>query len=224
MKIHIPKPIYVALGILLVVGGWYGAKLLLSRHDAHTLSLVDAEIQTQKSQLVYIADITRQNGADESTTKIIVDCGSSYRQRFDTLLDSLSTTITPAELRELDGLFYKCGRFYAERKAIMAARLDREVDRYVALKELRRGIRPESTDITAELAAWQAIADAEQKWADYFNGLVTHQGTIITLLQNGKRTTSPEVMAILSDANASRQQMEILGIQIQAERDTLAKI
>ena len=224
MRKYVPSLVSTALGIIFVAALWFGGVHLLARHDAHTVQLVDDEVSKQKAVLVYVADLTRQNSADDATNKIVADCNTTDRQRFDTLLDLLSKNISETELKELNGLFYQCGRFYAERKAMMASRLTREVTTYKTLKNLRAAIQADNVDYAPELAAWQSIADAEQKWADYFNELVTHQGTIITLLLEGKRTTSPEVVAVLGDASAARQQMELLGIQIQGYRETLSKI
>ena len=68
------------------------------------------------------------------------------------------------------------------------------------------------------------IAEAESKWSAYFNELVTHQGTIISLLSNGKQQTSPEVIVVLGDVKSAREQMEVLGVQIQGYRETITKL
>ncbi len=224
MKIHKKYILYFGFGVVVVGILWFVVQALFAYHDTHTLQLIDEQVAAERAVLVYVADLTRQNGVDEATNKIVADCNGADRQRFDTLLDQLSKTVSPAELTELTGLFGKCGNFYAERKSIMAARLHVEVQHYSLLKNLRTAITRDTADTNAELAAWQQVAEAELKWSDYFSELVTYQGTIITLLSNGKRATSPEVVAVLSDVKSAREQMEILGIQIQGYRETIAKL
>ena len=216
MKIHKKYILYFGFGVVVVGILWFVVQALFVYHDKQTLQLIDEQVAAERAVLVYVADLTRQNGVDEATNKIVADCNGADRQRFDTLLDQLSKTVSPAELTELTGLFGKCGNFYAERKSIMAARLHVEVQHYSLLKNLRAAITRDTADTNAELAAWQQVAEAELKWSDYFSELVTYQGTIITLLSNGKRATSPEVVAVLSDVKSAREQMEILGIQIGA--------
>jgi hypothetical protein len=224
MKIHKKYLLNFAFGLAVIGILWFVVQALFAYHDVRTLGLIDEQVAAERAVLVYVADLTRQNGVDEATNKIVADCNGADRQRFDSLLDQLSKTISQSELTELTTLFGKCSNFYAERKSIMAARLSLEVQRYTVLKNLRNAIRVEKGDTMTELTAWQQVADAEQKWSDYFSELVTHQGTIITLLSNGKRATSPEVVAVLSDVKSAREQMEILGIQIQGYRETIAKL
>src|SRR5690606_5572118 len=119
-----------AVGIL-IIGFLYITQTLFAyvvrEQNEETLLSVDLRIAEQELLLVTIADLARRTEADAVTNRIVVDCSADERREFDTLLDTLGLSITPAELRQLDTLFYKCGSFYADRKAVMAARLYREV-------------------------------------------------------------------------------------------------
>lgn len=218
----------VALPILIILvivfGLRFGIQQLLLAHDTATITTIDEAIKSQLVVVVETADLTRQNVADQALEKIIVDCNTSDRQRFDTLLDSLQKNISAVELNELTILFYKCGYFYAERKGVMAARLDREIETLKNLYALRTQIQPLTGALATEIDTWKNIAIAEQKWATYSKDLVEEQGAIIDLLRAGKTTTSTEVAAILTKASNARSQMEILGTQIQGYRQSIQSI
>lgn len=214
----------VTVSIIILLGVRVLIQTLIKNHDSVTLHIIDTEIIQQRARVVATADLTRQNGADAETEQIVSDCKGVDRQRFDTLLDSLSQSITTVELAELDVLFYKCGNFYAERKSVMSARLHREVAFFADLLSMRSHINPYDAPTNEEIQAWQKIATAELTWSKYFNDLVTYQGTIITLLRSGKAAAAPDVVAVLSQVKNARQQMEVLGSEIKGYRDTTTKI
>lgn len=214
-----------ALVILVVVFGLrFGIQQLLRAHDTATITTIDEAIKSQLAIVVGTADLTRQNAADQALERIIIDCNTTDRQRFDTLLDSLQKNISATELNELTILFYKCGYFYAERKGVMAARLGREIETLENLYALRNQIQPLAGTLATEIDTWKNIAVAEQKWASYSKDLVEEQGAIIDLLRAGKTTTSVEVATILAKATNARSQMEILGTQIQGYRQSIQSI
>lgn len=215
----------VVLSILvLFIVAYVVVPKIFAHHDASRISIIDTAVNAQKSTLITIADLTRQNNGDSEINAAIVDCKTDERNRFDTLLDTLSKTISPSELTELDSLFFKCADFYSLRKSVMTVRLRHEVAEYSALKKMRNEIEPYARDTSAELQAWQKISDSETKWSSYFNDLVTEQGAIIALFRAGKNASSPEVLTILAEVKNARSQMEILGSQITEYRSSIASI
>ncbi len=185
---------------------------------------IDIQIKDQELALVEIADLTRQNGADEVTEDIVVDCAPTERQRFDNLLNQLSNTITKSELTELDGLFFKCGRFFADRKAIMAVRLEREVSVYSHYVVLRGQLIGPDEVLTKRHQLWEQVAKDELALATEFNQLVDLQREIIMTLLAGKDRTSPEISATLARVSDVRNSMTIRVSQIEGARAELRSL
>ncbi len=183
--------------------------------NSKTIATLDAAILIQSDNLRGLAEITRVNGADATTDRIITDCSAGERERFDTLLDKLQANISETELNELTTLFYSCGSFFADRKAVMATKLQREVEILSDYIDLRSIVSGKSSEGASQLEAWKKLAESELKTAEYFKDLVQLQGKIIILLGNGQTPTSPEVLAILSQVNTVRGQMLVLSDQIE---------
>ncbi len=177
---------------------------------------LDAKVAEQELLLSKISELTRTNGADEITEKIIVDCTATERARFDALLDQLSGSISGQEIKELDTLFYKCARFYADRKSVMAARLHREVEVYEEYVRLYGYIRNEvSVDLEKRVVVWRQVADSELTLAGYFNDLVRLQGNIITALLQGQSKESTDIKNTLSEVAITRDKMTMLTKQLE---------
>jgi hypothetical protein len=188
-----------------------------------TLAL-DAAIAKQELVLTNIADLTKQNNADEITEKIVVDCQPTERARFDVLLGKLSNQITPAELSELDTLFFRCGRFYADRKAVMAARLVREVSVYKEYIALRDRVLNTNDSLSDRVTLWQRVADDELTLANSFASLVDAQRDIIMALLAGKQANSPEVASTLTKVTETKNNMTVTIKQIENARSELSAI
>lgn len=211
--------ILLVFGIKHLVGEW------IMNKNEKTLLTVDLQIAKQELLLTTVADLTRKTEADEITSRIIVDCIPDERQRFDTLLDSLSVQISNTELKELDTLFYKCGNFYSNRKAVMSARLYREVEVYNEYVKLRASLINADDPVLSERAIlWLKLADSELIFADHFSTLVELQGDIITALLAGSSRDSVSITATLDEVNATRVQMTILGRQIDSYRDIMQSV
>lgn len=203
------------LTVVLLIALYFVVRYTVDVQNRDTLATINETILTQEKLLISLAEVTRVNGADAATERIIVDCSSAERQRFDTLLDLLSANIAKSELTELNTLFYKCGSFYADRKSVMATRLIREVEIFSDYLDLRAILSNQNSDESAKLDAWKKLAEAELKTAEYFNQLVVLQGAIISQLNAGASATSPAVVATLNEVSSVRGQMLILGTQIE---------
>jgi len=122
---------FIIVGGLLVLSILLGMYIASERVDSYE---VTARVQVAEQQVVLntIAETISRNGADSVTESVIKDCPVNERVRFDNLLGRLDAGLGVAELRELDGLFNSCASFFADRKSLMAARFDREVEVYEA--------------------------------------------------------------------------------------------
>ena len=101
MKANTKRISLIIAGVItLFIISFFGIKQYLYGQSKLALTQIDAAISAQELLLVKLADITRVNGADAPTERIIVDCKATQRQRFDVLLDSLSGAITAVELAE----------------------------------------------------------------------------------------------------------------------------
>jgi hypothetical protein len=226
MKQKISVAVVIALLLLLIVG----ATTVLVRQkvaeaNEKTILALEAQVANQERLIFQIAELTKTSGADVITQKIVVDCSANERARFDSLLDSLSGSITQAEIKELDSLFYKCARFYADRKSVMAARLVREVEVFAEYNRLYQYIKNSDTDETyTRVVLWQQLAESEMSLAGHFNTLVALQGDIITALLNGQTKDSTDIKNTLVQVAETRDQMTMLTKQIENFQTELRSI
>jgi hypothetical protein len=213
----------LAAGVLLYIVQLYTNATVETKLEAASLAL-EANIAEQEVVLVTIADLAKQSGADEITEQIVVDCSAAERQRFESLLDKLSGTITRTELLELDSLFFACGSFFADRKAVMVARLIREVAVYRDYIALRNRVLSADTVDEERVLLWQRIADDELMLSSDFNKLVDLQRDIIMALLAGKSRDSAEIATTLTAVTETRNNMTVRIQQIENTRAELLSI
>jgi hypothetical protein len=214
-----PIPPYLVITLILASTAAY---VLIDRYiDTRTqaaLVAVEAAITEQEKTLVTVADQTKQNKPDDITKSYLVDCPPQNRDRFDLLLNKLSTSIAANELEELRVLFYQCSTYYSDIKSIMSAKLTREVALYGEYIDLAKTISGGREDFERRLEMWGKIADAEQNNAQHFADLVTYQEEIIEALRAGKTPSDAAITDILNKVQTTRDQMVILSQQIDTYR------
>lgn len=213
--------IFISIIIFVTIVSFYAMQKYVEKTNTETINRITHAVTTQELNLQSMAELTRSNGADAVTDRFISDCKAVERQRFDTLLDALSQNISREDLTELNTLFYSCGSFYADRKSIMAIKLDQEVEHLHDLQNILATISTIPKEQISGAATWKEIAEAELKTAEYFKTLVALQGSIITDLLSGKRTDSPELIATLTEVNSVRGQMVVLSKQIEVSKEKL---
>ncbi len=216
---------FIIVGLLLLVWGisLYTDSVVAKKLDSTSLAL-EANIAKQELVLATIADLTKRNEADEITERIVVDCSPTERQRFETLLDKLSSSITRAELTELDSLFFACGRYFADKKSVMAARLAREVSVYEEYISLRSRILSTNDELADRVSLWQRVADDELTSAADFTRLVELQRDIIMALMAGKSRDSEEITNTLRNVTEIKNNMTVRVQQIETTRRELQTI
>jgi hypothetical protein len=216
---------FIIVGLLLLLWGisLYTDSVVAKKLDSTSLAL-ETNIAKQELVLATIADLTKRNEADEITERIVVDCSPTERQRFETLLDKLSSSITRTELTELDSLFFVCGRYFADKKSVMAARLAREVSVYEEYISLRSRILSTNDELTERVSLWQRVADDELTSAADFTRLVELQRDIIMALMAGKSRDSEEITNTPRNVTEIKNNMTVRVQQIETTRRELQTI
>lgn len=181
-------------------------------------------ISEQEVLLASIAEIVARNGADEVTERIIRDCSLSERIRFDELLSSLDKSLNKTQLVELERLFGRCGNFFAERKSVMAARLEREIQIYQMFVNQLNNITKTDTSAEYSVEEWITLSELETKQSQLFLELVAVQDRIITLLLEGKLASSEEVQNTLQEANQIQQSLLVANSQASSIRSSLVSL
>lgn len=155
------------------------------------------QISDQQALLAAIAETTARNGADAVTESIVKDCAPAERIKFDTMLGQLDAGLTNSQLVELESLFGRCAAFFSEKKAVMVARLTREIEIYENYVNQLSVIKDKEMSPSFSVEKWQALAAGERKQSELFAELVNLQDQIISALLEGKTANSPEIKEIL---------------------------
>jgi hypothetical protein len=189
----------VAVAVVLGVGV---AEYNQGDAEAHIEKLITA----QESILKNLASITGRNGADTIIESIVSDC--SRRTEYEALLMSLET-LSKKDLIASQNLFEVCGNFYAERKALMVAKLERELEVYTDYVALLSQFR-EDPERMQKLEKWKELVSMEGTRSSLLNDQVLIQSQIITYLISGSSVLSKEVVALVQDAGEIN---DLLGVQ-----------
>jgi len=217
MKEHISIRVQVALGLLCVVfsilvGVFVAHNNIQDFEEAIRIRLVE-----QRSVLISLAELTDSNGADESISQIITDC--SRRNEYESLLITLDT-LSQRELLTLQTLSDSCGGFYSERKALMVAKFERELESYKDLITLLTLLTRTDIDIY-ELSRWNELFLLEKNRSTLLTDQNLLQEKIITLLISGATPTSVSVQKLVAEAREIAQLLMTNGQTIDSIRESL---
>ncbi len=195
----------VLLGtFLLLAFASVGGILIARERLAELRGELLVQASEQRTLLNTIAETTARNGADTVTERIVIDCTVDERTKFDSLLSRLNDGLPKSDLAVLERLFGRCGSFYAQRKAVMVARLEREVEvyaNYVAQLQEVGGVDTEEYKLTV----WQSLVEDEKIQSKEFGSLVAQQDSIISALLAGRSPASPEIVSILEEVKRVQQ-------------------
>lgn len=193
--------IIVGLLILSVLLGMYIASERLDSFE------ITARVQVAEQQAVLstIAETIARNGADSVTESVVKDCAVAERMRFDALLGRLDSGLSQPELAELNQLFGLCASFFADRKALMVVRFEREFNAYQQQVDLLDTVTLADEHKKAQLEEWRALLVLEQEQSQLFTELVSAQKQIIDELISGKSSASAEIVAILTTVAETRE-------------------
>ncbi|MAZ30310.1 hypothetical protein CL655_03440 [bacterium] len=166
------------------------ASLYIEQSQRTTVLTLERAIAKQEQRLTTLAELTAQNRADAVAEVIIRDCSPDSRRQFEQLLNNLAN-LTATELDDISRLFDACGGFFAERKAVIVARLEREFEVYNEYVSLLTALEPAAVSEYPVLT-WQSLVDFERERGDLLSEQVDIQGEIIVILQTG--VPDPDVL------------------------------
>jgi len=213
LKNHPYSTALIVLALALIAGSWV----------AHTgqkrfSEALEVELIEQREIMSSLAVVTDRNGADETISKIVIDC--PRRDAFEALLITLGT-LPKQELLSAQSLFESCGSFYPTQKALMVMRLEREYDEYVRLLELKATLVGGSDTSEEERAVWEELLSFEKTRSSLLTEQTELQGTIINELLKGLRPTSTEVRALVSEAQEIAELLSVYDKRIDELRTKL---
>ena len=183
--------------------------------------LTRAQVAEQETVLATIAEVTARNGADAVTESVIRDCTQTERSSFDSLLGRLDAGLSTTELSDLERLFGRCGRFYAERKSVMVARLEREIEVYASLIAQASVVAGRDQSEAFQLPAWQNLSELESRQSELFTELVNIQDEIISTLLTGGASQQETLANIKAAAKEAQENLALVNTQAAAVRAEL---
>ena len=206
MKDYIQTHIHIAsylaiIALAMVIGTGYAMYV-----NKEVESFVRKQMQEQLVYMLELAEITDRNGADADIENIITDC--ERRNEYESLLIRLGT-LPKKDLVTVQNLFESCGSFYAERKALMVAKLDREFKNLSDLNDFMKIVNEKSTDMN-ELQEWNELLTLEKTRSALLTDQGTLQADIISELISGNNPSSKEVSALVREA---QDISELLSVQ-----------
>lgn len=212
------------IGIVLFLAisvSYFLSEYLVDQQQSDYVQALELRISEQHLLLFSLAEITKRGGADEVVAEVVVDCTVPERQRFDRLLDSLSSTLPAVELRELELLYNRCGSFFYDRRVVMTARMEREIVLLAEFLDLLDTLKTVPDSQRERLGDWQLLVESETTMNQHFGKLVSLQGDIIDSLVNDSNANSPEIQAILSDVTDTQNLISVTASQSENLRQQL---
>lgn len=219
MKRYLTTHIMITVHLLIVVAVIVAAAWATDRTARAQEQLLRERIAAEHAVLLTLAETTDRNDADEVTAAIIVDC--PRRDEFDTALNNLAT-LPRRGLIDAQQLFESCGSFYASRKALMVARLDREFEVYGDYVALLTELN-EDAKVDAKLDDWQRLIDSEHARSELLSKQTEIQAEIIRLLIGGATASSKTVTNETGVAYELLQSLTVLDRQIDEIRSKLVE-
>ncbi len=196
MKETLARHLQISLALLAIACAIVGS-VWLTHYNQKTL---EQQILEQRAgldfELTTLAEITDRNGADASIENIVTDC--PRRDEYETLLIKLSS-LTKKDLIIVQNLYESCGNFYAERKALMVGRLERELKSYEDMTDLLRTLDVKEVN-DSRLATWKSIVSLEKTRSSLLTEQSAIQSKIISYLVTGYTEYSKEVSELTRNA------------------------
>ncbi len=219
MKKFIENHLAMTLSLFLVAGS-----LILGSWVAHTNqrdveSRITARIAAQETLMASLADITDRNGADEIIETIVEDC--PRRAEYEELLNSLET-LSKKDLIAAQNLYESCGSFYAERKALMVAKLDREYQIYSEYIELLTELQ-ENSESFSNAKKWEELVTYEKTRSTLLNEQEVIQSKIISSLISGSTVQSKDIVQLVHDAGEIGELLGVHDFKIDELREGLSE-
>jgi hypothetical protein len=217
MKDYLQAHLGIALHLLgIVVAICAGA--FVANHNQHNIeTYIRDKAIVQNAYLLELATITDRNGADAIIENIVSDC--PRRNEYESFLNSLGS-LSKRDLITVQTLYESCGNFFAERKALMVSKLERELAWYQELIVLLEELDSNAPD-RATFNSWQELVTLEKMRSTLLTEQSAIQEKIITLLISGSTAYSKDVGALVQDAQEIRDLLNVNDIKIDTLREGL---
>jgi hypothetical protein len=203
------------VGVVLLCASWY----IQNERSEYTLK-TEVQIAEQETKLAAISELTDRDGADAVVEAIIKDCSPANRERFDFLLGKLGE-LRGAELGEIEKLFDACGNFYAERKAVMVARFEREFEVYQDYIEILDTVGNRADVYRDTEEKWSKLVAMEKERSVLSTRLVVIQGMIIEALRDGVLISSDQMQVMLVEGQQVKDTLNTLSKTIDEQRQSV---
>lgn len=215
---HVPTRYAIVAALVFAGLCFFIASLYIEQRQATIVQTLERSMAEQSERLITLAELTAHNRTDSLADAIIRDCAPERRARFEQLLDDLASLNT-SELQEIEPLFDACAAFFAERKAFMVARLQREFEVYEGYITLLQIVEPR-TVLAYQLGTWRELVALERTRSSLMSELVTIQDRIIDTL-NESGTTAESLDTLLTRAQAIRNEVARLNGEAETLRNQL---
>lgn len=210
--------------VVAVLCGYIVAERVVKSRLAEVVALSQVEIAKQLATVASVSEVMASGGVDSVTESVIKDCPASERNRFDELLSRLNGGLSRPELQELSRLYDRCASYFARRKAVMAARLEREVEVYELLTNRYFLLTASQSDESFQIVEWMELVTLEKSQSEVFERLVSMQGSIISELLLGRTADSTELTNLLKEVNETQQMQAYNVLQMTELRKKLTQI
>lgn len=215
MKAYLTTHLAVALHAcifvcVVIMSAWY-----VSATQKSVEVGLSTRINGTTERIQTLAELTDRNEADALTERIITDC--PRRAEFDEMLNTLGSA-TRKELMSVQQLFDSCGAFYAERKALMVAQLQREFELLTSDLALMATLRDLSHHET-QLSRWNDLILLEGERSAFLTEQTQIQSDIISLLIEGG--SRERINELVRQAENVSQSLIVTDARIDALRSEL---
>jgi hypothetical protein len=220
LKKH-PNTLVLIFGVL----SMYVLVIVIVDKKLHDLeNRISVQASKQRALLTAISETTARNDADTVAKSIVQDCTVTERSRFDAQLARLNEGLPKSELDELSRLYDRCGKFFAERKSVMVARLSREIEVYASYVDQLKTVSNKKNVASYQVELWRELAAAEKRQSESFGNLAILQGEIIELLREGKKPSALEVRDTLTEVAKVQQALSAANIEAGGIRKSLVSL
>lgn len=197
MKEYIQQHIQISLHLIIIACTISFAAWVAHHNQTQAELAIASYTEIQEKNMLELASITDRNGADATVEKIILDC--PRREEYESLLVKLGT-LTKKDLLTVQNLYESCGTFYAERKALMVSKLEREFEIYDDFQKLQKSLG-DNTSGSEHLEKWNELVNLEKMRSTLLTDQSAIQIHIITLLISGSTVYSKDVSSLVREAN-----------------------
>lgn len=219
MKAYLERHIQIAVHLVAIALAVTVGAVASNFNQRHIEDEINQRISEQSDYLYELATLTDRNGADSAIETIVADCGR--RDEFDSLLVKLGS-LNKKDMVTLQSLYDSCGTFYAERKALMVTKLERELEIYADQVSLLTILNSDVIH-TSRLSEWQTLVAHEKTRSSLLLDQSILQTKIITLLISGSSKDSTAVHQLVRDAQDTWDLLGVADHTIDVLRENLKK-